>query len=319
MLHTLAVPLDGSELAERALPYAIKLASARGGRLVLVRIALGPLPSGANWEQQQLDAVTEAQGYLAGISERMTPRVPTETCVAYGHAANGILDVVREIGADGIVIATHGRTGLAHLVYGSVTETILKHSGVPVLVVHARAGEAPATPVDPGSARIIVPLDGSSLAEEALPVALEMLGIAGELVLVSVVSPPDKVLIDEAGHVRAYLDQQEEAATREAHDYLRETAARLQKAQPGLHVACDVRIGEPAPGIVLATLDRGGDLVVMATHGRTGLGRALVGSVAGDVLRTGTTPVVMVRSTTSASADSTQPERPAVPVSASPA
>src|SRR5262249_17490340 len=163
----------------------------RGGRLVLVRVALGPLPSGANWEQQQLDAVNEAERYLAGVREQMATRVPTEKRVVYGHAANGILDAVREIGADGIVIATHARTGPRHCVPGSVTETIPKHSGVPVLVVPARPGEAPATPVDPGSARIIVPLDGSSLAEQALPAALEMLGIAGELVLVSVVSPPD--------------------------------------------------------------------------------------------------------------------------------
>jgi nucleotide-binding universal stress UspA family protein len=294
MLHTLVVPLDGSELAERALPYAIKQASARGGQIVLLQVALGPLPSGANWEQQQLDAVNEAKAYLASVRERMGSVVPVQTSVAYGHAAEQILNAVKTNDADGIVIATHGRTGLAHLVFGSVTETVLAHSPVPVLVVHARPGEAAATPVDPVSARIVVPLDGSPLAEQALPTALEMVGIAGELVLVSVVAPPKHVLTDEAGHVRSYLDQQEDSLTREARDYLHGVAARLKKSQPDLHVAYDVRIGDAAPGIVMATVDRGGDLVVMATHGRTGLGRALLGSVAGDVVRTGVTPVLLI-------------------------
>jgi nucleotide-binding universal stress UspA family protein len=296
VFRSLVVPLDGSELAERALPYAVKLASARGGHIMLMRVALGPMPSGANWEQQQLEAVNEAEAYLASVRERVGSGLPVQTSVAYGHAATQILDTVKKIDADGIVIATHGRTGLAHLVFGSVTETVLAHSPVPVLAVHARPGEAAATPVDPVSARIIVPLDGSSLAEQALSTAVEMVGIAGELVLVSVVAPPEHVLTDEAGRVRSYLDQQEESLTRETHDYLLGVAARLKKSHPDLHVACDVRVGDPAPGIVMATADRGGDLVVMATHGRTGLGRALLGSVAGDVVRTGVTPALLIRS-----------------------
>jgi nucleotide-binding universal stress UspA family protein len=173
---------------------------------------------------------------------------------------------------------------------------------VPVLVVYARRGEAAASPVDPVSARIIVPLDGSSLAEQALPPALEMVGIAGKLVLVSVVMPPQHVLTDEAGRPRVYLDQQEERFSRDANNYLHGIAAQLKKSQPDLHVACDVRLGDPAPAIVMATLDRGGDLAVMATHGRTGLGRALLGSVAGDVVRTGATPVLLIRSARTSSA-----------------
>jgi nucleotide-binding universal stress UspA family protein len=294
MLRTLIVPLDGSELAERALPYAVRLASAGGGRLVLVRAALGPPPSGLDWERQQTAAVEEAELYIADVARKIATRVPVATSVPYGHAAQEILETVKQFDADGIVMATHGRTGPSHLVYGSVAEAVLAHGAVPVFLVHGRPGEAAAAPFDPPSARILVPLDGSSFSEGALPVAVEMLGIAGELVLVNVVAPPDHVERDESGRVRAYLDQQEDAVKHEALDYLHTVSHELRTLNPDLHVTSDVRIGNPAEGIVITEVERSVDLVVMATHARTGLPRAFLGSVAGAVVRTGHAPVLLV-------------------------
>ena len=284
MLRTLVVPLDGSELAERALPYAVRVASASGGRLVLVR-------AGHHAE------VGEVTSYLAGVAEKVATRVPVQTTPAFGHAAAEILDTVKRFGADEIVMATHGRTGLTHMLYGSIAEAVLAHSRVPVLLVHARPGEAAPAPFHPTSARILVPLDGSAFSEAALPVAVDVLGTAGELVLVCVVSPDDHVELDERGKVVAYLDQQDKGARGEARDYLRRIAGQLTQRDPDLHVACEVRLGDAANSIVVTQIDRGADLVVMATHGRTGLSRSVMGSVAGAVLRTGTTPVLLVRPT----------------------
>jgi len=295
MFNTLVVPLDGSELAERALPYAVHFAAERGGRLVLVRAALGPPPSGLDWERQQVAAIDDATNYLAGVATKVATRVPVTTAPLYGHPVDEILAAVASFGADSIVMATHGRTGLAHLLYGSVAEAVLARSAVPVFVVYARPGEAAAPPFDSASARIIVPLDGSAFAEAVLPAALEILGAAGELVLSSVATPPDHVERDERGRVRAYLDQQEEAIKREAVDYLRSVEAHLKLARPDLRITIDVRLGDPAAGIAIAEIDRAADLVVMATHGRTGLRRAVQGSVAGAVLATGSVPVLLVR------------------------
>src|SRR5919201_1556897 len=126
MLRTLIVPLDGSELAERALPYAIHLARARAGKLVLVRAALGPVPSGLEWEPQQLAAVDEAERYLAATAERLVPTgVPVETVAPYGHAAREILTLVEQSAADGVVMPPHGRTGLAPLLSCSVAEAVI--------------------------------------------------------------------------------------------------------------------------------------------------------------------------------------------------
>jgi nucleotide-binding universal stress UspA family protein len=281
MFRTLIVPLDGSELAERALPYAVQLAAASGARLALVR--------------STAIAREDAEEYLRQCAESIAPRVEVITAMPGDDPATSILEQADQFHADAIVMATRGRTGLGHLLQGSVAESVLAHSRVPVLLVYARPGDdAAPPPFDPTTARILVPLDGSTFSEAAVYVARQMLGIAGELLLTTVARPPEHVERDESGHVRAYLDQQEESLTREAHAYLHQVIGELKVGDPDLHVTLDVRIGEPAEGIVAVEADRTADLVVMSTHGRTGVGRALMGSVAGEVLRSGRTPVMLV-------------------------
>ena len=185
-------------------------------------------------------------------------------------------------------------TGLAHLMHGSVAEAVLAQAPVPVLLLHTRPGEAVSPPFDLPSARILVPLDGSTLSEAAVPVAATMLGIAGELVLLTAVEPPERVHRDESGRVIAYLDQQEETVRQTALDYLSGVAAMVKKDNPDLHVTSDVRVGAPTESILIAEVERAADLVVMATHGRTGVDRVIKGSVAGEVVRDGHAPVLLV-------------------------
>ena len=277
MFGCLVVPLDGSELAEQALPYAVRLAKVGRGRLVLFRDTPMPAASGViDVRQYQAETHAEAEHYLASVADRISSMVPVDTVTSIAHTpAEGILHTATRHPADAIVMATHGRGGLSHLLYGSVAEAVLATSHVPVFLVHARPGEATSAPFDPVAARLMVPLDGSSLAEAALSTAVEFLGPAGELVLASVV--------DAQGG--------EEAETRE---YLNGVARRLRHENPGMHVSTEVRLGDPAVSLALAVAERHVDLVVMATHGRTGIKRAVVGSVAGGVLRNASSPLLLV-------------------------
>ena len=93
----------------------------------------------------------------------------------------------------------------------------------------------------------------------------------------------------------AYLDQQEEAQTRSARDYLERVAKPLRRRAPGVDISVDVTIGSPEAGIAALAAAHGANLIVMATHARTGLDRIRMGSVAGRVLRTSTRPVLLVR------------------------
>jgi nucleotide-binding universal stress UspA family protein len=295
MARPLLVPLDGSQLAERALPYAVQLAQARQTGLVLGRAVVAPMPSGFDWERQQLAAMQAAETYLGEVAARVATRgLTVEPLVTYGPATAEILRVCRDIDAAEIVMATHGRTGLSHLLYGSVAEAVLAGSDVPVFLVHARPGEPTGFMFDPRAPRVMVTLDGSEFAEAALAPALEFAGTRGELLLLRAMPVPDGVVRGAGGQIVAYVDQLEDDARREASAYLRSVAQRLERTAPGIRVSQVVRIGEPAPSIVEAATDRVVDLVVMATHGRTGIGRAVLGSVAGRVLQWGRTPLLLV-------------------------
>lgn len=300
MSRTIVVPLDGSPLAERALPYAVSLAKTQRSRLVLVRVALGPAPAtldGSDWERGQLAAVAESERYLDSVSAVLPANLDVACEVPYGHAAKQILAAVRRVGADQIVMSTHGRTGLAHLLHGSVAEEILAASQASVLLVHARPNQSAGVPFDAQTASVLVPLDGSSLSQRALPEAVKFLsGETGRaaLVLVTVVAEPDHVEFAERGRVVAYLDQQEEARTRAARDYLETMAQQVRDMAPGLVVSTDVRMGRADEGIGMAAAAHAIDLIIMATHARTGLQRARLGSIAGAVVRTANTPVLLV-------------------------
>jgi nucleotide-binding universal stress UspA family protein len=206
-----------------------------------------------------------------------------------------IVETVRSFEADGIIMATHARTGPAHLMHGSVAEAVLETADVPVFLVQAVPGEAAAPPFDPPAARILVPLDGSPFGAAALSTAMDVLGPNGELVLVRVVAPAAHAVKDERDHVIAYLDQVQDRLNAEASEYLRSMARKVNQDRPEARVRIDVRVGKPVDGIAAAAADHVTDLIVMATHGRTGLRRAVLGSVAGAVLRTSRTPVLMVR------------------------
>jgi nucleotide-binding universal stress UspA family protein len=319
MFRTLVVPLDGSALAERALPYAIRIAQAGSGRLILMRAALAPAPrslDGSEWERDQAEAITEAEEYLDQMAECVSGQVSAvETAAPYGRPAAQILETAARYRADGIVMATHGRTGFAHLLYGSVTEAVMANSELPVFVVYARPGEAAAAPFSPYAARVLVPQNFSDYDAPALQAALQILGRRGELILVTVIPPPERIQRDEFGRVLAYLDQQEEADRMRARDYLDNIAAGIRERPVPIRVKVDVRVGDPASGIAMAALDEGVDLIVMATHGRTGLRRAILGSVAGTVLRTGATPVLLVHPHTPVKAQA-EPEEVGLPLAA---
>jgi nucleotide-binding universal stress UspA family protein len=303
MFRTILVPLDGSPLAERAVPYAEVLARPAGGRLILVRaVPYLARPTGTDsfptLDAARVAAAHEARAYLDGHAARLAGRgIAAEVAVPCEGEVEGILAEVGRHGADLIVMATHGRGGLGRWVYGSVAEGVLARAPIPAVVVRAwlpeggaaRLGEHP---------RILVPLDGSAEAEEALHVAVALAGgLVGTVTLVRAVARPDLVLAPDA--ILGALLREELAAERAAAEgYLRELAGRLARA--GQTVDTVVRVGQPGMHMaaeVIQAVGRecGAALVVMASHRRAGLERRLLGSVADATLRHGTLPVILVR------------------------
>ena len=292
MYTSILVPLDGSPLAERALPYAEGLARAGGARLVLVRAALAHTIPGLNHRQAEMAALEEAASYLEEVARPLRARgLTVDTAVPYGKAAEMIVEEMTSREVDLIVMATHGRSGLGRWVYGSVAEGVLSRGALPVLLVRAWQA-APAAPFGERP-RLLVPLDGSAFAEAALPAALALAKVTGgEIVLLRVVVPPDLAMMSETG-LQTYIEQEFDAEETAARDYLREVAGR---PEVGKHIAAiDVRVGMPGYVVGEAGRAHGAGLIVMATHGRTGLRRAILGSVADATLRQGVAPLLLVQ------------------------
>lgn len=292
MLNNILVPLDGSAASEAALPFAGALAVRASATLSLVRAVPGRGLSHDAPGQQR--AVSEAEDYLAGLAATLEAAgLRVHTGVPFGGSpATWILEEIELRHASLVVMATHDRVGPGRWLHGSVAEAVVSRTATPVLLVREAEELPPAPRFDQQEPVLVVPLDGSELAESALPIARELAHlVAARVVLVGVVPPVGHLIAVEGGAV-PYGDAAHDRAEIDAQAYLEGAIARL--GADAVAVETCVRTGEPALEIARIATDYLAAAVVMATHGRTGLPRTILGSVAGGVLHRGTTPVLLV-------------------------
>ena len=211
--------------------------------------------------------------------------------VRVGSAATAILELAESAHIDVIAMATHGRTGLQRWVYGSVADKVLSGARLPILLV--RASEAP--PAIASIRRILIPLDGSALAECALISALHLAKAFDAEMLLFRVWESSAYLQNglAAGTAAVALD---EALCAVVEEYLTEKT-REARSQ-GVRVRWETQLGMAAENILDVAQKRAANLVVMSTHGRSGVGRWIMGSVADRVLRASQVPVLLIRSGT---------------------
>lgn len=322
MFRHVVVPLDGSEFSRIALPWAMALAPDADQAVELVS-AVDSLPAlgGVGYADNLTNSVPALGAYAdlpGGGAELMETirrargadlkaaaeelRTKTEAAVRWelldGEPSEAVAAHVEASGADLIVMSTHGRGGMARAWLGSVADRLVRHVTVPVLLVRPGEGPAsgPASSPAPGRTirRLLVPLDGSELAEAALePAAGVIARTGGALVLAQVTGtalPIGSPYPPEAGVV---LEEHADEQVQEARRYLDGVAARLRDG--GVEVA-DVVVRDGATSATILDIAReSADAIAMATHGRGGLRRWILGSVSDKVLRGGDLPVLLVR------------------------
>jgi nucleotide-binding universal stress UspA family protein len=312
MYERILVPLDGSKLAEQALPVAQRIAHASGGQITLLQVVARPTPISsmyvsdstyASWIERD---VAVAREYLERVIQDPLLREHTITTrVEVGTPAAVILDVAEAEGSDLLVLSSHGRTGAALWLIGSVAEHVARQAAVPALVLRpARGAETePLHATAERPLRALVGLDGSRFAEEALDAAATlMLALAGPhqaAVHITVALEPEPV---------GDLGPQENRALQGTRMYLMQVAERLQALHPQLLVGWSVvreadaakallELAQPAaPTATTAPGETPGgfDVIAMATHGRSGIARWTLGSVTERVLHKTTLPILVV-------------------------
>jgi len=289
MLRHILVPVDGSELSERALPYAALIARAQRAKVTLIRALEIEHFSWSNVSEtgfslpENLDPEIHtvwnaARDHLLQQRDWLIANgVNAEAALRGGQATSVLLDIEHELTPDLCIMATHGRSGLARFALGSVADRLLREGTAPELMIPAFAS------AEPRFTRAVLPLDGSPLAEQTLPLVEALAGkpLASARLLMA--------LGDHT--VRLPSHPEHEATEPQATEYLDGVATRLTKA--GISVDVSVVGGHAVEAIEAAAADA--DVVIMSTHGRGGLDRWRHGSVAERATRHTTIPRLLVR------------------------
>jgi nucleotide-binding universal stress UspA family protein len=295
-LRTIVVPLDGSALAQLALPVASALARSTPSRLVLVRATFRVDPIVASQAESYLLAVAQERSARNVAREALSQvqttlrddGLDTETVVAGGNPTEVILEAAANHRADLIVMTTHGESGFEHWMYGSVAEAVLRRAPVPVLLVPRKAA-VPWPAAQPP--RMLILVDGSPLAERVLaPTGAVAAGLGARVRLLRILEPPPVSTYAHMPHLAVTLRDQERALGRQYLDGLR---GRLPDGLAS--VETQAAIGRsPASAIHQIAVAEQFDLVALASHGRGGLSRMLLGSVAAELVQRATAPLLII-------------------------
>lgn len=303
MYRRIVVPLDGSANAEHALPAAATIARRCGAELRLVHVHHAePLPAAARPRpgvhppprgEVDEDVCASEQGYLDDVAGRLGAHhrgTAADVELLYGLVAAEILRYASA--ADLVVMATHGAGGIERAWLGSVVDRVARESVVPVVLV--RPGEGPAdlgaeVPIE----RVLVPLDGGAVAEKVLTPAVTLAAAFGAGITLLHVLAPLGGVGPASAPMGAYLEPAG-AVVAEAASYLERLADGLRA---GGHDVNTVLETHPIPAqAILSEAERTpGSLVALATRGRGGAKRLLLGSVADKVVRAAVTPVLVFR------------------------
>jgi nucleotide-binding universal stress UspA family protein len=301
MYLKILVPLDGSGLAECVLPHVEALADGHAKAditfLYVVSPLDAPMVTSAYKKKIESDSRSAAESYVKKLAARAKFKGKSVGKVLIGKPAETIISFAAKNKAELIVMATHGRSGVGQWFYGSVTEKVLQGSKIPLWLVKAASCR-----MDYGhkTLKVVVPLDGSKVAESVLPHLKELDRQLAhhelDFVLTRVCEifappitypPPISMTWDE------YLKYEIDRCKKICRDYLAEIRDKLTKNK--LNVRTAVPEGNPAEKIIEYVSKNSVDLIVMTTHGRTGLNKWAFGSVAEKVLKGAASPILLIR------------------------
>jgi nucleotide-binding universal stress UspA family protein len=283
MIERIVVPLDGSLAAEAILPQVRRVLHRSDSEIILVQAV--PVPMVENAIVLAEAQIGAAREYLLGQVERLAKQgVRVKHVLRVGAPVGVILEVAESEKATMIALATHGATGLKRFLLGSIAEDVIRNSPVPVLLVRPFWSYDLVPPGNPELRpirKLLLPVDGSGLAREALPGILEYAALFdAQIVLLRILVGADRRTVEAPEKL---LAEQE----------LEELAGVIEKK--GVETIRLLGTGAPVDRILKTIREQGIDLVAMATHGRAGLSRVTSGSVTEEVLRKAEVPLLVTR------------------------
>lgn len=288
----MVVPLDGSRLGEAALPYVRELVRKAKAELVLATC----VEPHSSWDISIVVEVLErdkrlARDYLSRQRKDLVTRgLKVRSRLLQGSVAESLLNLASRERADLMALATHGRSGLSRWLLGSVATKLIQSAGLPLLIV--RPSEEPRAEAEEevSMRRILVPLDGSKAAESVIPYVRDLALTLGATVTLYhafslLVFPGDETPQPAAKGVLEDMEDQ-------SPDFLLRAGEQMMRR--GVATQLRVSADLPVRGILRAARETGADLIAVGTHGRSGLARATIGSLAEGVVRESRLPCLIV-------------------------
>jgi nucleotide-binding universal stress UspA family protein len=296
MFKHILVPLDGSQLAEAALPIAESLAGVLGAKVTLIHIIEKGAPGQVHGQPHLRDSA-EAARYLADVAARaFSPGLQVDSHVHQAEVedvAESLVEHALELSYNLIVMCSHGRGGALRLVLGSIAQRVIAMGSLPVIIANPqKKAEAPAY----SCKALLVPFDGDVEHAQALPVAVELAKACGAALHLAMVVHTYGTLSGEAAVTSRLLPRTTsrmlEMSAKDAEERLQAEVKSLRDG--GLDASAHVLRGDPA-GVIVDFAGRiQADMIVLATHGRSGMEAFWAGSVANSVCSRCKTPTLLV-------------------------
>lgn len=283
MFERLLVPLDGSQLAEQALPYVVEIANGFASEIILITVC----------QSQEVDFTPTSKAYLEMRAEQLKGKLIGEVrikkVVMVGRPAQEIAAFALRNNVGLIIMTSRGRSGAASWLLGSTANEIIHSVKIPVLVIKASGSSSATVKLR----RLLVPLDGSERGEKILPYVEEMgERLSLEIVLLRVVAPGTHVRTVGGLDFVYFKDKDMESMKINARDYLKRLVAKLKHRVRT--VIPEVEVGEPHQEIIKYAEKHDCDLIAMSSHGHSCVERWTYGSVTYKIMHQSTKPVLLV-------------------------
>jgi nucleotide-binding universal stress UspA family protein len=306
MFKRILVPLDGSDLAEIALPYAEEIAGKMGSEVIIIHAKEPAEDQGKPEHRPYLSKIAAQTEQNIKKSHTIAPgeKVKVTSAVIGGtgvltRPAEQIVEYTEKENISLIIMATHGRTGISRWALGDTANKVARSVKCPILLIRAATKK-------PGNIRldkILVTLDGSKQGEAVLPYVVAMASrFKNNITLINVVEQiyhvypvyESATYYGGAGMVKVpYGEEEMKPFKKTAEEYIEKVNEKL--SGEGFNASYLVKTGSASEEIIKAADETHADLVVMSTHGHSGFGRWDHGSITDKVLHGGNTPLLLVR------------------------
>jgi nucleotide-binding universal stress UspA family protein len=278
------VPLDGSKVAEVALPYARFIAEMYGSELTLLTICAPKC-------DDRFKRLCRA--YLDLQAGELEPQgIKTSSTVIHGNIAENITNFSIKKKIDLIIVASHGYSGFKRFTMGSVTQKVIFNTFLPVIIIKPAATKITTIRFT----KILLPLDGSLFSEASISHVEELAGVSGAEVILLTISEPPEIPSDRSPAIKPTWEEYRDALIQEVEDqgttYLESVRAKLK--EKGIKTSIRFVMGNAAESIIQIAEEEEVDLIAMTTHGHTGVNRWVYGNMTGRIVDESPRPVLII-------------------------